>query len=169
MPGEFVSLSDLKGYRDAPATPQKRPFRVHIVGPPSNDLSTFSEHEVFQRLYATQRVLGHVLGHFVNLAHCRVAAFDAPMRVDSFHVTGCLDVIALINIARNMALHGGGSAVTCVFASLGFTEVITSYANTNALSKAWKTEKKKCAVITAGVVRSEEGFIQSGSMSLHGG
>ena len=40
-----------------------------IVGPPSDHLSTFSEHEVVQSLYATQLVLGHVLGPFVNLAH----------------------------------------------------------------------------------------------------
>ena len=89
-------------------------------GPTSSDLSIFSEHEVVQRLNATQRELGHVLGPFVNLADRRVAAFDAPMRVDSsFHVSGCLDVIALINLAPNMALQGGGSVVTYVFLSLG--------------------------------------------------
>ena len=79
------------------------------------------------------------------------------MRVNSFfHVTGCLDVIALINVAPNVALQGGGSAVTYVFPSLGLTEVITSYADTNALSKAWKTNKKKCAVITACIVRFQD-------------
>ena len=75
------------------------------------------------------------------------------MRVDSsFHITGCLDVIALINVAPNVALQGSSSAVTNVFPSLGLTEVITSYPDTNALSKAWKTEEKKCAMITACVV-----------------
>ena len=89
-------------------------------GPTSSDLSIFSEHEVVQRLNATQRELGHVLGPFVNLADRRVAAFDAPMRDDSsFHVNGCLDVIALINLAPNMALQDGGSVVTYVFPSLG--------------------------------------------------
>ena len=75
------------------------------------------------------------------------------MRVNSsFHVTCCLDVIAFINVAPNVALQGGGSAVKYVFPSLGLTKVITSYANTNSLFKAWKTEKKICAVITACVV-----------------
>ena len=92
------------------------------------------------------------------------------MRVDSsFHIIGCFDVIALVDVAPNVALQGGGLAVTNVFPSLGLTEVITSYADTNALSKAWKTEKKKCAMITAYVVRSQEGFIQSRFLSLYGG
>ena len=95
---------------------------------------------------------------------------------DCMHLSECLvmfwDISSTLHTAEgapNMTLQGGGSAVTYVFASLGFTEVITSYADTNALSKAWKTEKKKCAMITAGVVRSQEGFIQSRSLSLHGG
>ena len=92
------------------------------------------------------------------------------MRVDSsFHIIGCLDVIALINVAPNVALQGSSSAVTNVFPSLGLTEVIMSYPDTNTLSKAWKTEKKKCAMITACVVRSQEGFIQSRFLSLYGG
>ena len=88
------------------------------------------------------------------------------MRVD---IIGCLHVIALINVAPNVTLQGSSSAVTNVFPSLGLTEVMTSYPDTNALSKAWKTEKKKCAMITAGVVTSQKGFIQSRFLSLYGG
>jgi len=94
-------------------------------------------------------VLGHVLGPFVNLAHCCVTAFDAPLRDDSsFHVFGCLDVIALINVASNVALQGSCLAAKYVLPSLGLTEVTTSCADTNVLSETWKTEKKKCAMIT---------------------
>jgi len=66
-----------------------------------------------------------------------------------------------LNVAPNVALQCGCSVVTYVFPNLGLTEVITSCADTNVLSKTWKTEEKKCAMITACVVRSKEGFIQS--------
>ena len=94
------------------------------------------------------------------------------MRVDrNFYIIDCLDVIALINVTSNVALQCfGSSAVTYVFLSLDLTEIKTRYADTKALSKAWKTEKKNCAMpITASVVRSEEGFIQSRFLSLHCG
>ena len=62
---------------------------------------------------ATQPVLGRVLRTFVNLAHRWIAAFDAPMQVDSsFHVTGCLNIIVLINVAINVSPQGGDLAVT---------------------------------------------------------
>ena len=69
MPGELVSSSGLEGTYTRQRRCRKDLSGSDIVGPPSNDLSTFSEHEVVQRLYTTERVLGHGLGPFVNLAH----------------------------------------------------------------------------------------------------
>ena len=90
------------------------------------------------------------------------------MRLDgTLHVTGTVDVVALIDKLSHVALERSDPPVTNVLPGLGLAEVVAPDVNANAITKTGQGQDQICTMVAPSIIWPQECFCDIWSQGLY--